>query len=187
MSIVAGDAIRHVRRGLGAWGRRHPDPSIKSLCRIIRRDLDRCAKEPDNFALQRVLARNVAELERAAPPCSRTCVPAPRIIRIRRDADAVAVLNLHTDRRTRACDSIATIDSMVPRGMVDRDDARQDAFLAMFEGTAPDPRSAVRHAIKAYNRRKWAPLSLDAPIPGHDGLTLHDVIAAEDLKGADDE
>jgi hypothetical protein len=74
--------------------------------------------------------------------------------------------------------------------MPDRDDIRQNAFLAMFDGTAEDPKGAVKAAIKRYGRDhpgKWRSRSLDAPIPGKDGLTLHDVMAAESIEGEDDE
>jgi hypothetical protein len=198
MSSAAQDTIPQMRRRLSAFGRRHSDPFIKNRSRIVVHDLDRCAKEPDNLALQRVLARNVGELEELLrnSPRSVTCPSAGRKVPMVREGDALSVLNRRADRHARAGDGIAAIDAIVPRGMVDRDDVKQDAFLAMFDGTAPDPKSAVKEAMKRYRlehpseRRQ---LSFDAPLKGTDTLTLYDVTPAAEpdstgcIEGEDDE
>jgi hypothetical protein len=199
MSSAAQDTIRQVRRGLWVWGRKQADSSIKNRCRIVVRNLDRIVMEPSCAGrLRRVLACNVAELEELIRrfPHLVTRGPAARQVRIRRDADAVIVHNSGaaarphlSEDRGQVGDWIAAINAIVPRGMPDRDDVRQDAFLAMFDGTAPDPKSAVHAATKVYNRihGKWGPRSLDAPIKGADGLTLYDVIATAGGEGEDDE
>lgn len=62
----------------------------------------------------------------------------------------------------------------------DRDDVAAAAFLAIMERRARDPKEAVELARKAQGHlfNRWRDVSVDAPIPGTDGLTYLDRLAA---------
>jgi hypothetical protein len=154
-------------------------------------------RSPANARLQSILACNVAELEGLARNSPRfPAVREGRRSTKKRQSDVAVHHNLSgvacsplSENRARACEWIPAINAIVPRGMPDhrRDDIKQGTFLLMLDGTAPDPRSAVREATRRYYKihNKWRTCSLDTPIRGNDGLTYHDVM--EDTEGEDDE
>jgi hypothetical protein len=166
------DPIRQLRR----WGRAQSDPSIRSRYRIIEHIFARITREPDNGTLPSLLARSVADLEafiRSSPHLT-TPLPAASKARPRRKSKPIG-------NPAGVCDWIA-INALVPRGMPDPDEVQQAAYLALLDGTAPDPKTAVGQAIKAYNHdhNKWRDSSIYAPANGFDGPTHLDKIASED-------
>lgn len=83
-----------------------------------------------------------------------------------------------------ANDLLRVVDRGIPRGLPDyvRDDIAQEVLLALLEDTIQLCDLAT--GIKTYSRKYWSmfpgkfgPISLDAPIPGTDGLALIDTIA----------
>jgi hypothetical protein len=156
-------------------------------------------KEPHNPVPQRSLARNLAELEELirSSPHLVTRGPATRRVRIRRDAVVVPTLRAANwpylaENGARGCEMLAAVNAIVPRGFPahQRADIGQDALVAILEGTAVDPKSAVKEATKRYSRLyppKFGPESLDAPLKGGEGLTLYDVTARASEDGDDDE
>lgn len=79
---------------------------------------------------------------------------------------------------------IEAVNSVVPRTFPDhmRADVCQDLLLKVLEGecTVAALKDGTAAAIRAYHKLhpgKFGPISLDAPIPGTDGLKLIDTIA----------
>lgn len=64
----------------------------------------------------------------------------------------------------------------------DKEDVAGSAFLAIMERRATSPAEAVELARKAQGRmfNRWRDVSVDAPIPGTDGLTHLDRLSRED-------
>lgn len=66
-----------------------------------------------------------------------------------------------------------------------RDEIIADIILAHLEGRLPvaDVAAKAKQFVTAYYRMfdQWKTISLDAPVPGTDGLRLGDTIAAEDI------
>jgi hypothetical protein len=166
------DLIRQLRR----WGRAQSDPSIRSRYRIIEHIFARMAREPENGTLPSLLGRSVADLEAFIRSFPHLITPAPAARKPRPRTKSKPIGN-----PAGVCDWIA-INALVPRGMPDRDEVQQDAYLAMLDGTAPDRKTAVGKAIKAYNHdhNKWRDSSIYAPARGFDGPTHLETIVAED-------
>lgn len=77
----------------------------------------------------------------------------------------------------------AAISKGLPPQM--RDDVRQDVALQIIEGEVAlgDIRATVAAAIKRYHKlhpSKYGPASLDAALPGTEGMTLHDKLIGHD-------
>lgn len=175
------DPIRQLRR----WGRAQSNPSIRNRYRIIEYNLGRLVREPANDAVRNLIARNVSEMEELIRSSPSLVTPVARKARPRGKPKPI-------ENPAGVCDWIA-INALVPRGMPDRDEVQQAAYLAMLDGTAPDRKTAVGKAIKAYNQihNKWRDSSIYAPANGFDGPTHLDRISFEkhrtEIEGEHDE
>lgn len=85
-----------------------------------------------------------------------------------------------------AADLMQAVDAVVPKALSDfaRADICQDLMLALLEGTLKlrDLKSGAKAYLGSYYKMypdKFGPISLDAPIPGTDGLTIMDRLSNE--------
>lgn len=98
----------------------------------------------------------------------------PRAAQLRKGLSALA----------SATDFMAAVDNVVPRGLPDfiRSDVCQDIMVALLEGSLKlkNLKEGAKVHLREYNKMfpdKFGPVSLDAPIPGMDGLKMLDLIA----------
>lgn len=87
---------------------------------------------------------------------------------------------------TSAAELIERVGRLVPRGLPDfmRADISQDILVSLFAGEIrpADLEGSVKKHVAAYYKLypfKFGPLSIDATIPGTDGLSLADTLSSE--------
>lgn len=85
-----------------------------------------------------------------------------------------------------AVDLMEAVARALPPGLPDfaKADVSQDLLVSLLEGSLklPDLRAAVKGHLTAYWKMHptlFGPLSIDAPIPGTDGLTIADTLSNE--------